>query len=60
MAAAIKKTFKVEPKLIAGAGGIFDVKVDGKMIFSKDEVGRFPEDAEIIQALTPPAGAKAR
>lgn len=60
MAAAIKKTFKVEPKLIAGAGGIFDVKVDGKMIFSKHEVGRFPEDPEIIQALTPLASAKAR
>ena len=50
----------MEPKLIPGAGGIFDVKVDGKLIFSKHEVGRFPEEAEIIQALAPLAGAKAR
>jgi selenoprotein W-related protein len=37
--------------LIAGRGGIFDVEVDGKLIFSKHEVGRFPEDAEILEKL---------
>lgn len=50
----------MEPKLIAGGGGIFDVKVDGKLIFSKHEVGRFPEDAEVLKALAPLTGAKAR
>ena len=53
MAEAIKKKYQVEPKLIAGAGGIFDVRVDGKLIFSKHEVGRFPEDAEVLEALAP-------
>lgn len=60
MADAIKKKHRVEPKLIAGGGGIFDVKVDGKLIFSKHEVGRFPEDAEVLKALAPLTGAKAR
>lgn len=41
----------VEPELIESSGGIFDVEVDGKLIFSKHEVGRFPEHAEILSKL---------
>jgi selenoprotein W-related protein len=52
LAAAIKNACGIESKLIEGAGGIFDVKVDGKLIFSKHESGRFPEDAEILDQLT--------
>jgi selenoprotein W-related protein len=37
--------------LIAGRGGIFDVELDGKLIFSKHEAGRFPEDSEILEQL---------
>ena len=51
MAAAIKKRVGVDPKLIEGSGGVFDVKVDDKLIFSKHEAGRFPEDLEILEAL---------
>jgi selT/selW/selH-like putative selenoprotein len=43
----------VKPKLIEGAGGIFDVVVDGRKIFSKHEAGRFPDPYEIINQLTP-------
>ncbi|MBI3872051.1 MAG: SelT/SelW/SelH family protein [candidate division Zixibacteria bacterium] len=52
MAAEIKAKFGIEPELIAGSGGIFDVKVDGKLIFSKKEAGRFPESAEVLDAIT--------
>jgi len=38
----------VKPKLIEGSGGIFDVKVDGKLIYSKRATGRFPENDEIF------------
>gem|GEM_PF-3578048 len=31
-----------------GQSGVFDVWVDGKRIFSKDEMERFPEDDEIL------------
>jgi selT/selW/selH-like putative selenoprotein len=41
----------VQPELIAGGGGIFDVKADGKLIFSKHETGRFPEHDEVLTAL---------
>ena len=51
MAAQIKETVGYESELIAGDNGIFDVEVDGKRIFSKDESGRFPEDEEILAKL---------
>ena len=41
----------MEPELIKGGGGIFDVRLDGELIYSKDETGRFPKDAEVLQAL---------
>jgi len=30
---------------------VFDVTVDGTLIYSKHRTGRFPEIAEILQAL---------
>ena len=51
MAAAIKSEFGIDPTLIEGGGGIFDVKADGDMIFCKKEVGRFPEDSEVLEPL---------
>lgn len=40
-----------EIELVRGSGGIFDVHVDGTLIFSKHEVSRFPEDKEILDKL---------
>ena len=37
--------------LHAEGKGIFDVEVDGALIFSKYQVGRFPEEGEIAQLL---------
>jgi selenoprotein W-related protein len=41
----------VTATLIAGSGGVFEVSVDGKVIFSKKSVGRFPEEGEIVGML---------
>ena len=41
----------IEAELHEGAGGIYDVAVDGERIFSKREAGRYPEDGEILDAL---------
>jgi hypothetical protein len=30
---------------------VFDVAVDGKLLFSKNRDGRFPADAEVVAAL---------
>jgi selT/selW/selH-like putative selenoprotein len=34
-----------------GSGGVFDVTVDGKLIFSKHTLGRFPEPGEIVALI---------
>jgi selenoprotein W-related protein len=51
LAAAIRDEFDVEAELVKGDNGIFDVEVDGRNIFSKHEVGRFPENDEVLALL---------
>lgn len=34
-----------------GAGGIFEVVLDGRTIFSKHETGRFPEPGEVLERI---------
>ena len=51
MAASIKKAVGEDPELIEGKSGIFDVAVDGTVIYSKHETGRFPEDDEVLAKL---------
>lgn len=41
----------IQAELIQGSGGIFDVTADGAVIYSKHRTGRFPENAEVLQAL---------
>jgi selT/selW/selH-like putative selenoprotein len=41
----------VEPELVKGARGVFDVVAEGRLIFSKYKSHRFPEHDEIVQAL---------
>jgi len=47
----LKKDLGAEIELIAGSNGIFDVTVDGRMVFSKSEQGRFPQADEIISLI---------
>ena len=51
MAAAIEAATGITPALIEGRGGIFEVAVDGRLIFSKKKVGRFPSPDEILAML---------
>lgn len=37
--------------MIKGTNGVFDVVVDGKLVFSKHKVGRFPRDEEVLELL---------
>lgn len=37
--------------LITGDKGVFDVHVDDKLIYSKAETGRKPEDGEVVAAM---------
>jgi selenoprotein W-related protein len=40
-----------EVALIPGQGGVFDVRVDGVLVFSKSVEGRFPEAGELKQLV---------
>jgi len=51
LAAEIKKELGVDSQLVRGSGGIFDVTVDNKRVFSKHDEGRFPSEKEIIDKL---------
>jgi len=47
----LREKLGIEPVLIRGTDGVFDVVADGALVFSKDEAGRFPSHDEIIAAL---------
>jgi selT/selW/selH-like putative selenoprotein len=36
---------------VKGHNGVFDVTVDGKLLFSKNRDGRFPADNEVLARL---------
>ena len=41
----------MEATTTPGGKGQFDVLADGRLIFSKQELGRFPEDGEVLTRL---------
>lgn len=47
----LKKKFDADIELIASTGGVYDVVVDGGLLFSKKKLKRFPEDGEIEQLI---------
>ena len=51
MAAELKDAFGVEAKLVAAGGGLFEVTVDGDLVFSKKSLKRFPEPGEVPSLL---------
>jgi selenoprotein W-related protein len=54
MAQELLTTFEAElggVALVPGAGGVFEVRVDGTTIWSRKERGRFPESKELKQLV---------
>jgi selenoprotein W-related protein len=41
----------VQSKLVPSRGGVFEISVDGKTIFSKRALDRFPEEGEIVELI---------
>jgi predicted Rdx family selenoprotein len=48
LAEAIHKEFGIESKLIPSDGGVFDVRADGQLLFSKHSAGRHIRDHEEV------------
>jgi selenoprotein W-related protein len=38
-------------RLIQGRDGVFEVTVEGELVFSKRRLGRFPEPGEVVKAI---------
>jgi selT/selW/selH-like putative selenoprotein len=51
LADELKENLQVEAELFAEGKGIFDVVVDGKLIYSKYETGRFPDAGEVTEIV---------
>jgi selenoprotein W-related protein len=51
LAAELKEKLGLESELVASHGGVFEVSVGGKKVFSKKQTGRFPEPGEIVGLL---------
>jgi selenoprotein W-related protein len=52
MAAKISEALGIEPELIEGRNGVFDIVADDKLVFSKHQVHRFPDEEDLIQLLS--------
>ena len=51
MQAAIKDKYGIVAALREGAGGIFEVSINGKTAYSNQETYRFPENEEIFAKI---------
>ena len=51
MAAELKDALSVESSLIEGSKGIFDVTVDGKLVYSKHKTHKFPDQGEVARLV---------
>jgi len=54
LSAHLQSTYGAEVESEAGHSGVFDVTVDGELIFSKHKVGRFPTLSEIDELIAGP------
>jgi selenoprotein W-related protein len=51
LARAIEDKIGVKAELKKSGGGVFEVFIDDKKIFSKKESGRFPDQDEILSQV---------
>jgi len=47
----LKKELGATAKLEAGSGGVFDVWVDKRRVFSKHEEGDFPDEQDVVRRV---------
>ena len=44
-------------EVVTGAGGIFDVHVDGDLVFEKSMLGRYPDPDDVLPLVRDKLGA---
>ena len=45
-------------ELVSGTGGVFDVEVDGELLFTKRMIGRYPEPEDVLPLLRERIGSE--
>jgi len=51
LAEKINRELQEKPDLIKSMGGVFEVKADGNLIYSKKVTGVFPDENAVIDSL---------
>ena len=51
LAVEIESEFSVLSRLIESSGGVFEIEVDGTLVFSKKKLERFPYENEILEII---------
>jgi selT/selW/selH-like putative selenoprotein len=51
LAAELKESLGIVPDLVQGKNGVFEVTVDGTLVFSKKKLDRFPALGEVTKIL---------
>jgi selenoprotein W-related protein len=44
---SVERQFGINAELIKGMGGVFEVTLNNSLVFSKKELGRFPNENEV-------------
>jgi len=47
----LSNKFGINSELIESSGGVFEIKANGHLIFSKKQLERFPNPGEIVQFI---------
>jgi selenoprotein W-related protein len=47
----MRQELGVQVSLIASGGGVFEVVVDGRLVFSKKTTGEFPDEERLLAEL---------
>lgn len=54
MASEVLERYKQDCKqltLVPAAGGLFELEMNGEVVFSKSSLDRFPHDGEVLKAI---------
>ena len=52
MAAEVEEAYPdAEMNLVEASGGLFEVTVDGDLVFSKKDLGRHAEEGEVLRLI---------
>ena len=51
MRSSLNSKFGILAEMRPSSGGVFEVTLNGSLIFSKKQLGRFPNDGEIVNFI---------